>query len=63
MISLAAWTAIWGAAGAILSVILTSAIVTIMALFPGSKSLAILLTNDGQLPQSPMTDPENENAS
>ncbi|MEQ9694581.1 AI-2E family transporter [Shimia sp. SDUM112013] len=51
MVSLAAWTAIWGGAGAILSVILTSAVVTIMALFPGSRPLAILLTNDGNLPE------------
>jgi len=50
MISLAAWTAIWGPVGAILSVVLTSAIMTILALFETTRPLAILLTETGEAP-------------
>ncbi|SHI49364.1 Predicted PurR-regulated permease PerM [Shimia gijangensis] len=50
MFSLAVWTAIWGPTGAILSVILTSAVMTVMSLFPTTRPLAILLTNTGEAP-------------
>ncbi|MGX9351960.1 AI-2E family transporter [Shimia sp. W99] len=50
MVSLAAWTAIWGPIGAILSVILTSGIMTIMSFFQTTRPLAVLLTNNGQVP-------------
>lgn len=50
MFSLAVWTAIWGPVGAILSVILTSSIMTIMALFDSTRPIAILLTNTGEAP-------------
>lgn len=50
MFSLAVWTAIWGPVGAILSVILTSGIMTVMALFDTTRPLAILLTNNGEAP-------------
>lgn len=50
MVSLAAWTAIWGLLGAILSVILTSGIMTIMSFFRTTRPLAIMLTNNGEVP-------------
>jgi predicted PurR-regulated permease PerM len=50
MVSLASWTAVWGLIGAILSVILTSGIMTIMSFFQATRPLAILLTNDGEIP-------------
>jgi predicted PurR-regulated permease PerM len=50
MVSLAAWTSIWGLIGAILSVILTSGIMTIMSFFQTTRPLAILLTNNGEVP-------------
>lgn len=50
MVSLAAWTAIWGLIGAILSVILTSGIMTILSFFETTRPLAIMLTNNGEVP-------------
>ncbi|WP_204113586.1 AI-2E family transporter [Shimia biformata] len=50
LISLAAWTAIWGLAGAILSVILTSGVMTVLGLFPSTRPIAILMTNTGEPP-------------
>lgn len=50
LISLAAWTAIWGLAGAILSVILTSAVMTLLSLFSITRPVAILMTNRGEPP-------------
>ena len=50
MVSLASWAAVWGLIGAILSVILTSGIMTIMSFFNATRPLAILLTNDGEIP-------------
>ncbi|MBO9476583.1 AI-2E family transporter [Shimia sp. R11_0] len=50
MISLAAWAAVWGLIGAILSVILTSGIMTIMSFFQTTRPIAILLTNNGEVP-------------
>lgn len=62
MFSLAVWTAIWGLVGAILSVILTSAIMTVMALFDTTRPLAILLTNTGEapLPESKEDKPDQD---
>jgi predicted PurR-regulated permease PerM len=50
MVSLASWAAVWGLIGAILSVILTSGIMTIMSFFCATRPVAILLTNDGEIP-------------
>lgn len=50
MFSLAVWTSIWGLVGAILSVVLTSGIMTVMAMFPATRAIAILLTNTGEAP-------------
>ncbi|WP_270731900.1 AI-2E family transporter [Shimia sp. Alg240-R146] len=50
MVSLASWAAIWGLIGAILSVILTSGIMTIMSFFAVTRPMAILLTNNGEVP-------------
>ncbi|PSL17874.1 AI-2E family transporter [Shimia abyssi] len=50
MVSLAAWAAIWGPIGAILSVILTSGIMTILSFFATTRPIAILLANTGEVP-------------
>lgn len=50
MVSLASWAAVWGLIGAILSVILTSGIMTIMSFFETTRPIAILLSNDGEIP-------------
>ncbi|WP_353310686.1 AI-2E family transporter [Shimia sp. NS0008-38b] len=55
MVSLAAWAAIWGLIGAILSVILTSAIMTIMSFFKTTRPIAIMLTNNGEVPATSAT--------
>ncbi|MCT8158873.1 AI-2E family transporter [Pseudoruegeria sp. SHC-113] len=47
MISLAAWGAMWGIAGAILSVPLTSMMIILFAAFPGTRPLAVMLSEDG----------------
>lgn len=49
LISLVAWAALWGIAGAILSVPITAMMVIIFAEFPGTRPLAILMSKDGQL--------------
>ncbi|SLN60587.1 AI-2 transport protein TqsA [Pseudoruegeria aquimaris] len=47
MISLASWGALWGIAGAILSVPLTSMMMILFAAFPGTRPLAVVLSEDG----------------
>jgi predicted PurR-regulated permease PerM len=49
LISLVAWGALWGIAGAILSVPITAMLVIIFAEFPGTRPLAILMSKDGRL--------------
>lgn len=55
LISLAAWTALWGLTGAILSVILTSAIVTILLQFKVTRPVAIFMSHESALENSAAT--------
>ncbi len=61
MVSLASWAAIWGPIGALLSVILTSGIMTILSFFRVTRPLAIMLTNNGEIPDwdGPVTTTDN----
>jgi predicted PurR-regulated permease PerM len=47
LLSLAFWTAIWGLTGAFLSTPLTVMAMVILAQFPGSRWIAVLLSEDG----------------
>jgi len=49
IISLTFWGSIWGVIGMILSVPITVIITIILAQFPTSRSLAILLSEKGQI--------------
>ena len=49
LVSLVSWAALWGIAGAILSVPITAMLVIIFAEFPGTRPLAILMSKDGRL--------------
>jgi predicted PurR-regulated permease PerM len=49
MVSLVAWTAIWGIPGAILSVPITAILVIVLSEFPGTRPIAVLLSRDGEL--------------
>lgn len=49
LVSLVAWTSIWGIAGAILSVPLMAILVIIFSAFRGTRPIAILLSRDGKL--------------
>lgn len=47
LVSLTVWYALWGVAGAILAVPMTSAVVIVFAAFEPTKPLAVLLSRDG----------------
>jgi AI-2 transport protein TqsA len=47
--SLAGWGALWGVPGAFLAVPLTACIAMVLAEFPGTRPIAILLSKSGQL--------------
>jgi predicted PurR-regulated permease PerM len=49
MVSLVAWTAIWGIPGAILSVPITAILVIVLSEFEGTRPIAVLLSRDGDL--------------
>lgn len=49
IVSLAAWTAIWGIAGAILSVPLTAIIVIVLGSFERTRPVAILMSRNGAI--------------
>lgn len=49
LVSLVAWSALWGIAGAILSVPITAMLVIIFAEFKGTRPLAVLMSKDGAL--------------
>ncbi|PYG28059.1 AI-2E family transporter [Pelagimonas varians] len=50
LVSLVAWTSLWGLVGAILAVPLTSAIAIICAAFPGTFPIAVFLSGDIDIP-------------
>ncbi|MBP7241314.1 AI-2E family transporter [Amaricoccus sp.] len=49
LVSLVVWTTIWGVPGAILAVPLMAILVIVLAEFPGSRPIAVLLSRDGDL--------------
>lgn len=49
LVSLVAWTSMWGIAGAILSVPLMAMLVIIFSEFRGTRTLAILLSKNGEI--------------
>ncbi|GKX32500.1 MAG: AI-2E family transporter [Rhizobiaceae bacterium MnEN-MB40S] len=49
LISLTVWYAIWGVAGAILAVPMTSVVVIVLAAFEPTRPIAILLSSDGRI--------------
>ena len=49
LVSLVAWSSIWGLAGAILAVPITAILVIVLSEFPGTRPIAILLSRDGDV--------------
>ena len=49
LLCLAVWTALWGVPGAFLAVPVTASIVMVLAEFPGSRPIAVLLSKKGQV--------------
>lgn len=49
LVSLAAWSALWGIAGAFLAVPITACLVLVFAEFPGTRPIAVLLSRNGQI--------------
>jgi len=49
LISLAAWSALWGIAGAFLAVPITACMVLVFAEFEGTRPIAILLSRNGRI--------------
>lgn len=49
LVSLVVWTALWGVAGAILSVPLMAILVIVLSEFDGARPIAVLLSRDGDL--------------
>ena len=49
LLCLAVWTALWGVPGAFLAVPVTASIVMVLAEFPGSRPIAVLLSRKGEV--------------
>ncbi|QYZ71265.1 AI-2E family transporter [Neotabrizicola shimadae] len=49
LIGLVYWTMVWGLPGAVLAVPLTSIVLVVLALFPGGRPIAVLLSNTGEV--------------
>ncbi|MCC6196699.1 MAG: AI-2E family transporter [Burkholderiales bacterium] len=49
LVSLAAWSALWGIAGAFLAVPITACLVLVFAEFPGTRPIAVLLSRSGEI--------------
>jgi AI-2 transport protein TqsA len=49
LFSLSFWGAIWGATGMLLSVPITVILIILLAHFPRTKKIAILLSNNGKV--------------
>ena len=50
LLSIAVWSALWGIPGAFLAVPLTACIAMVCAEFPGTRPIAVLLSQDGNVP-------------
>lgn len=53
LVSLAAWSALWGVPGAFLAVPVTACMVLVFSEFPGTRPIAVLLSRNGRLAQRP----------
>ena len=49
LVSLTVWSALWGIPGAFLAVPITACIMMILAEFSGSRPLAVLLSQKGEV--------------
>ncbi len=49
LLSLAAWTELWGVTGAFLAVPLTACLTIVLSSFPGTRPVAVLLSKDGRV--------------
>ena len=49
LLALVVWSAIWGLAGAILAVPLTSIVTIVLAAFPSTRPIAVLASRDGEI--------------
>ena len=49
LLALVVWSAIWGLAGAILAVPLTSIVTIVLAAFPSTRPIAVLASRDGDI--------------
>ncbi|HQR29508.1 MAG TPA: AI-2E family transporter, partial [Anaeromyxobacteraceae bacterium] len=47
LVSLAVWSQLWGVAGAVLAVPITSVMVIVLSAFAGTRPIAVLLSKDG----------------
>jgi AI-2 transport protein TqsA len=57
LLALAFWSAVWGLAGAFLSTPLTTMVMVILAQFPGTRWIAVLLSSDGAPEELKRADP------
>lgn len=57
LVSLAVWGWIWGIVGAVLSVPITVAMMIILARFPATRPVAVILSLDGEIEHRPLTPP------
>jgi predicted PurR-regulated permease PerM len=53
LISLTVWSALWGVAGAVVSAPLTAIMVVVLSEFDRTRPIAVLLSQDGDLPRRP----------
>ncbi len=56
MVSLSAWSAIWGIPGALLAVPITAILVIVLSEFAGTRPIAVMLTLDGRLARTAPAD-------
>lgn len=56
LVSLTVWTSLWGVAGAVVSVPITAILVVVFSEFEGTRPLAVLLSERGEVPRRPDDD-------
>jgi predicted PurR-regulated permease PerM len=63
LVSLTAWSALWGVSGAIVSVPITAVLLAVLSAFPGARWIAVLLSKDGEIdePGAGRAQPRDEN--
>ncbi len=60
ILALTFWAAVWGVAGALMSVPITVCALILMSHFPATRSVAILISGDGRLMTEMQEAPDNE---